>query len=309
MSAPVIDVKDLSKSFGTQTVLKNLNFQVGKGEVYSLLGMNGAGKTTVIKILTTLSHKDAGEAYVAGFDVEQEPRSVEEAISLTGQFTAVDELFTAQENLVMIGRLRHLKDAKEAALALLEQFRLLDAKDQLVASFSGGMKRRLDIAMSLIGNPQIIFLDEPTTGLDPKSRLEVWGLIRKLKEAGVTIFLTTQYIEEAEQLADRVGILKEGRLIAEGTPKELKDTVEENGVELGFYTKNDYEKAVVLLAAYSIRENVEELNIQVLTNGSAKEFALVLGMLETAGLELRAFSKIESRLEDVFLKIVEKGAA
>lgn len=309
MMNPIIEVKNLNKSFGKQAVLKDLSFNVKQGEVYSLLGINGSGKTTAIKLMATLFHKDSGTLMVGGFDVEKEPRKVEELISLTGQFAAVDELFTGQENLELIGRLRHIKEPKKVALKLLEEFRLFDAKDKLVTTFSGGMKRRLDIAMSLVGNPKIIFLDEPTTGLDPKSRLEVWGMIRKLKESGVTIFLTTQFIEEAEQLADRVGILNGGKLVAEGTPKELKATVEDNGVEVSFYSIEDFQKATALLSFYQQRKNNEELRLQVLTDGSAKAFSDVILKLEESEIELRTFSKIETKLEDVFLKIVVKEVA
>lgn len=309
MTNPMIVVKNLSKSFDKQAVLKDLSFSVNAGEVYSLLGINGSGKTTAIKMMATLSHKDNGTLLVGGFDVEKEPRKVQELISLTGQFTAVDELFTGQENLELIGRLRHIAEPKKVALELLKQFRLFDAKDKLVMTYSGGMKRRLDIAMSLVGNPKIIFLDEPTTGLDPKSRLEVWGMIRKLKENGVTIFLTTQFIEEAEQLADRVGILKEGKLVIEGTPKELKATVEDNGIEVSFYSIEDFEKAKGLLSLYKQREYKEELRLELLTDGSAKAFSMVIVTLEEAGIELRTFSKIETKLEDVFLKIVVKEVA
>ncbi len=222
MHNQAIQVKGLQKSYKQLHVLKGVDFEVEKGTVFALLGSNGAGKTTIVKILTTLLKQDGGTAAVNGFDVAAKPDGVRQSISLTGQFAAVDEVLTGRENLIMIARLRHLKNPRQFADDLLNRFGLTDAADRRVSTYSGGMRRRLDIAMSLIGNPQLIFLDEPTTGLDPEARLEVWKTVRELANNGTTVFLTTQYLDEAEQLADRIAILHEGRIIANGTLADLK---------------------------------------------------------------------------------------
>ena len=217
-----IHVTGLKKSFKTTTVLKGVDLTVRRGEIFALLGANGAGKTTLVKILSTLAKQDSGSAKVHGFDVLDEPERVRQSISLTGQFAAVDEILTGRENLVMIAKLRHLADSRRIADDLLQRFDLTDAADRRVSTYSGGMRRRLDIAMSLVGKPNIIFLDEPTTGLDPEGRLEVWKMVKELSITGTTVFLTTQYLEEAEQLADRIAILHEGTIITNGTLAELK---------------------------------------------------------------------------------------
>ncbi|PKL03476.1 MAG: export ABC transporter ATP-binding protein [Spirochaetae bacterium HGW-Spirochaetae-9] len=217
-----IHVTGLKKSFKTTTVLKGVDLTVRRGEIFALLGANGAGKTTLVKILSTLAKQDSGSAKVHGFDVLDEPERVRQSISLTGQFAAVDEILTGRENLVMIAKLRHLADSRRIVDDLLQRFDLTDAADRRVSTYSGGMRRRLDIAMSLVGKPNIIFLDEPTTGLDPEGRLEVWKMVKELSITGTTVFLTTQYLEEAEQLADRIAILHEGTIITNGTLAELK---------------------------------------------------------------------------------------
>ncbi|MDR3574605.1 MAG: ATP-binding cassette domain-containing protein [Anaerolineaceae bacterium] len=217
-----IQVKGLQKSYKQLHVLKGVDFEVERGSIFALLGSNGAGKTTIIKILTTLLKYDGGSAVVGGFDVASKPDHVRQSISLTGQFAAVDEILTGRENLIMIARLRHLQNPAQLADNLLKRFGLSDAADRRVASYSGGMRRRLDLAMSFVGKPQIIFLDEPTTGLDPEGRIEVWKIVKELAEGGTTVFLTTQNLDEAEQLADRIAILHEGRIIANGTLVELK---------------------------------------------------------------------------------------
>lgn len=203
MTETAIQVKGLKKSFKTTEVLKGVDFEVEKGSIFALLGTNGAGKTTIVKILTTLLKQDSGTAIVNGFDVEEKPDDVRQSISLTGQFAAVDEVLTGRENLIMIAELRHLKNPRQVADELLKRFGLTEAANRKVSSYSGGMRRRLDIAMSLVGKPQLIFLDEPTTGLDPEGRNEVWNTVKELAEGGTTVFLTTQYLEEAEQLADQ----------------------------------------------------------------------------------------------------------
>jgi ABC-2 type transport system ATP-binding protein len=217
-----IEVRDLQKSYQDLTVLRGVDFEVARGGIFALLGANGTGKTTVVRILSTLLKADAGTASVNGFDVATQPANVRESISLTGQFAAVDEILTGRENLVLIAQLRHLKGSGEIADRLLERFSLTDAAARRVSTYSGGMRRRLDIAMSLIGNPPVIFLDEPTTGLDPQARLEVWQAVRELAGQGTTVLLTTQYLDEAEQLADRIAILNGGRIIVNGTLAELK---------------------------------------------------------------------------------------
>lgn len=222
MQNQAIQVQGLQKSYKQLQVLKGVDFGVEKGSIFTLLGSNGAGKTTIIKILATLLKQDGGTAAVNGFDVASKPDSVRQSISLTGQFAAVDEILTGRENLIMIARLRHLKNPRQVADELLNNFGLTDAADRRVATYSGGMSRKLDIAMSLVGNPPLIFLDEPTTGLDPEARIEVWKMVKALARNGTTVFLTTQYMEEAEQLADRIAILHEGRIIANGTLAELK---------------------------------------------------------------------------------------
>jgi ABC-2 type transport system ATP-binding protein len=219
---PAIRVRSVRKAFKDVTVLRDVTFDVPRGSVFALLGSNGAGKTTLVRILSTLIKGDGGTASVAGFDVAAAPAHVRTAISLTGQFAALDEILTGRENLVLAARLRHLDRPGDVADALLERFGLVDAAPRRVSTYSGGMRRRLDIAMSLVGTPPVVFLDEPTTGLDPEGRLEVWRCVEELADRGTTVLLTTQHLEEAEHLADRIAILHEGRIIVEGTLAELK---------------------------------------------------------------------------------------
>jgi ABC-2 type transport system ATP-binding protein len=226
-----LHVQGLEKSYDKLRVLRGVDFDVGRGSIFALLGSNGAGKTTVVKILSTLLRPDAGTATVNGFDVATHPAEVRESISLTGQFAAVDEILTGRENLVLMARLRRVKDAGQRADDLLARFQLVDAAKRRVATYSGGMRRRLDIAMSLIANPPVIFLDEPTTGLDPHARIEVWNSVKELAAHGTTVLLTTQYLDEAEQLADRIAILHQGRIIVHGTLAELKQLLPPAKVE------------------------------------------------------------------------------
>jgi ABC-2 type transport system ATP-binding protein len=230
-ATPAISTRAVRKSFGEHTVLDGVDLTVTKGTIFALLGPNGAGKTTVVNILSTLLKPDAGTATVNGFDVATQPADVRESISLTGQFAAVDEILTGRENLILMARLRRVKDAGQTADDLLARFQLTDAAKRRVATYSGGMRRRLDIAMSLIGNPPVIFLDEPTTGLDPQARIEVWNSVKELAGQGTTVLLTTQYLDEAEQLADRIAILRDGRIIANGTLAELKQLLPPAKVE------------------------------------------------------------------------------
>jgi ABC-2 type transport system ATP-binding protein len=222
MSPAAIEVHGLEKSYKELQVLRGVDFEVERGSIFALLGSNGAGKTTTVRILATLLKADACQASVAGFDVAAQAAQVRDQISLTGQFAAVDEILSGRENLVLVARLRHIANPGEVADALLARFSLTDAGGRRVSTYSGGMRRRLDIAMSLVGNPAVIFLDEPTTGLDPEARIEVWDAVRELAAAGTTVLLTTQYLDEAEQLADRIAILHEGRILVNGTLAELK---------------------------------------------------------------------------------------
>lgn len=248
-----IQVTGLQKSYKQFQVLKGVDFEVKKGSIFALLGSNGAGKTTIVKILTTLLKQDGGTAAVNGFDVSAKPDDVRQSISLTGQFAAVDEILTGRENLIMIARLRHLNSPNLIADHLLNRFGLTDAADRSVSTYSGGMRRRLDIAMSLVGKPQVIFLDEPTTGLDPEARIEVWKIVKELANNGTTVFLTTQYLDEAEQLADRIAILHEGKIIANGTLEDLKKLFPPAKVE---YVEKQPSLEEIFLAIISKKEKM-----------------------------------------------------
>ena len=230
-TGPAVQVRGLEKSYKNLEVLRGVDFDVARGSIFALLGSNGAGKTTMVKILSTLLKADAGSARINGFDVAKQGADVRDSISLTGQFAAVDEILSGRENLVLVARLRHLKEPGRVADELLQRFSLTDAGARKVATYSGGMRRRLDIAMSLIGNPRVIFLDEPTAGLDPQARIEVWQAVRELAANGTTVLLTTQYLEEAEQLADTIAILHQGRIIVNGTLAELKQLLPPATVE------------------------------------------------------------------------------
>lgn len=222
MKKSIIKVREIKKSYKDVEVLKGVDFEVEQGGIFALLGSNGAGKTTMIKIMATLLKADAGSVVINGLDIEKNPGKVRASISLTGQFAAIDEILTGRENLQMIAKLRHIKNPNAVADELIKRFGMLEAADRRVGTYSGGMKRRIDIAMSLVGNPKIIFLDEPTTGLDPEARLEVWKIVKELTASGTTVFLTTQYLEEAEQLADKIAILHGGKIIALDTLEGLK---------------------------------------------------------------------------------------
>lgn len=246
-----IQVKDLQKSYKKLNVLKGVHFTVERGSIFALLGSNGAGKTTIINILTTLVKPDGGTALVNGFDVASQPEHVRQSFSLTGQFAAVDEILTGRENLLMIARLRHLKQPRQIADDVLTRFGLTDAANRRVSTYSGGMRRRLDLAMSLVGTPPILFLDEPTTGLDPEARIEVWKVVKELADGGRTIFLTTQYLDEAEQLADHIAILHEGKIIAHGTLLELQKLFPPASVE---YVEKQPTLEEIFLAIISNKE-------------------------------------------------------
>ena len=249
---PAIEITGLEKSYGDVRVLRGVDLTVPAGRIVALLGSNGAGKTTTVKILSTLLRADGGTATVCGHDVATQPEQVRESISLTGQFAAVDEILTGRENLVLVAKLRHLQGAATIAEELLSRFSLSDAADRRVATYSGGMRRRLDIAMSLIGDPPVIFLDEPTTGLDPQGRIEVWQAVRELARGGTTVLLTTQYLEEAEQLADRIAILHESRIIADGTLADLKQLLPPAQVE---YVEKQPSLEEIFLAVTTTQES------------------------------------------------------
>lgn len=266
----VIEVKGLKKSFKTNHVLKDVNFTISKGSIFALLGSNGAGKTTVVKILSTLSKPDGGKALINGFDVVRQADHVRNCISLTGQFVAVDDVLTGRENLKLIGQLLRIKDVKAKVNEWLSFFRLADAADRKVSTYSGGMRRRLDIAMSLMANPQVLFLDEPTTGMDPQNRIAMWDLVKDLAEKGTTVFLTTQYLEEAENLADHIAILHKGKILAEGTPKYLKEIMPQGGSQLTFQNEKVAVEAMEVLknngiAVDSIEQNLPSLEDVFLT--------------------------------------------
>ena len=299
-----ISVSGLEKSFKNQKVLKGVRFSVQKGQIFALLGANGAGKTTTIKILTTLLKPDKGSAQVGGYDVLQKPAHVRRQISLTGQYTALDEVLTGRENLRLIGRLRHMTDAKQKAEEMLSRFHLLDAADKPAMAYSGGMRRRLDLAMSLMGSPPILFLDEPTTGLDPQSRLAMWKIIKALAKAGTTVFLTTQYLEEAEQLADNIAILNDGEIVAEGTAAQLKKMLPRGHMELRFHDDEQSNAARKLLGEYNPKWDEEAQALLIPTDGSAKQTAQILGLLENAQIAVAEFAQKLPTLEDVFLAVI-----
>jgi ABC-2 type transport system ATP-binding protein len=304
-TTPAISVKGLRKSFGKQLVLDGIDLEVPEGTVFALLGANGSGKTTTINILTTLIQADGGTARVAGFDVQEEGAKVREQISVTGQFAAVDHVLTARENLVLMGDLRHIPDPEQTAASLLDKFDLNDAADRRLLTFSGGMRRRLDIAMSLVGEAPVIFFDEPTTGLDPKGRTEMWETIRVLAENGTTVFLTTQYLEEADRLADKIAILHDGRIVAEGSPDELKTMVPAGLVELDFGELEQLTAAQRALVGQHIVSQ-EDGKLVVATSGTVAEIADLLIRLRDSGIEPTRFTNQTPTLDDVFFKILEE---
>ena len=300
---PAIEVNELTKSFKNNSVLKGVSFTVESGKIFALLGSNGAGKTTTINILTTRMKADGGSATVNGFDVSTQADKVRKSISLTGQFAAVDDVLTARENLVLIGDLRHVKNPAQTAAELLEKVDLVGAADRRVGTFSGGMRRRLDIAMSLIGNPPIIFLDEPTTGLDPEARKQMWEAVKALADNGTTIFLTTQYLDEADVLADTIAVLHEGTIVATGTAKELKKLVPSGMVKFTFENNTQLEKAAVVLEKnYQITEK-DSLSLTVSSGDSPAQVAELFIRLRDAKLEPSDFSQHVPTLDDVFFKL------
>jgi ABC-2 type transport system ATP-binding protein len=293
----------LRKSFGDQVVLDGIDLEVPGATVFALLGPNGAGKTTTVHILSTLIGADSGDVRVAGHDVAGEPDAVRAVIGVTGQLTAVDNLLTGEENLGLMADLRHLdrREGRRRATELLERFDLAEVARKPVATYSGGMRRKLDLAMGLVGDPRIIFLDEPTSGLDPRSRRTMWQIIRDLVASGVTIFLTTQYLEEADELADRIALLDHGRLVAEGTPDQLKRRIPGGHIRLGFADPDGLESAARTLGEV-VRDD-EALTLQVPSDGSVKSLRALLDRLDNASIEVGELSIHTPDLDDVFLTL------
>ncbi|WP_432099532.1 ATP-binding cassette domain-containing protein [Streptomyces sp. WAC 04229] len=293
----------LRKSYGDKVVLDGIDLRIPAGSVFALLGPNGAGKTTVVKILSTLIAADGGQAQVAGHDLAEAPAGVRAAIGVTGQFSAVDGLITGEENMLLMADLHHLSkpDGRRVAAELLERFDLVEAAKKPAQSYSGGMKRRLDIAMTLVGDPRIIFLDEPTTGLDPRSRHNMWQIIRELVTGGVTVFLTTQYLEEADELADRIAVLNDGKIVAQGTAEQLKRLIPGGHVQLRFADPSAYQSAVVALR--DVTRNDEALSLQMPSDGSQRALRSILDRLDSAGIEADELTVHTPDLDDVFFAL------
>lgn len=303
-----IEVSGLAKSYGDNQVLKNINLKVERGTMVALLGPNGAGKTTTVRILSTLLKFDAGKVLVEGYDVKNEADEIRKIIGLTGQSAAVDELLTGRENLIMMGRLYRLTSASAKARAqeLLEEFDLVEAGDRVAKTYSGGMRRRLDLAVSLIATPPIIFLDEPTTGLDPRSRLAMWGIINDLMAKGTTILLTTQYLEEADQLADQIVVIDHGKVIAQGTATELKSKIGKDRLELTFSNKSAFDLALKTLGTKIIDSDEKELTATVIIKDTNTDVRKALEQLDSQKIKLSSMAIQKPTLDDVFLSLTGK---
>jgi len=303
MRTSAIAASGLRKAYGDKIVLDGIDLDVPAGTVFSLLGPNGAGKTTTVNVLTTLMKADGGTVRVAGHDVATETRAVRAAIGVTGQFAAVDELLTGQENLRLMADLKRLDSGagRRVTTDLLERFDLAESAQKLAATYSGGMRRKLDLAMTLVGNPKIIFLDEPTTGLDPRSRRTMWDIIRELVADGVTIFLTTQYLEEADRLVDRIAVLDRGHLVAQGTPSDLKRQVPGSHVRFRFTDVLELDAAARVLAG-ATRDD-EDLTLRVPSDGGVKSLRALLGQLDEHSITTEEFSVHTPDLDDVFLAL------
>jgi daunorubicin resistance ABC transporter ATP-binding subunit len=309
---PAVAVEALAKRFGEVVALDGIDFEVPPAGVLGLLGPNGAGKTTTVRILTTILRPDAGRATVLGHDVATDPQAVRNSIGLAGQYAAVDEVLTGRENLVMVGRLAHLPKAtaRERADDLLDRFGLTDAADRAVRTYSGGMRRRLDLAAALVHRPRVLFLDEPTTGLDPRSRLDLWDVIGELVADGTTILLTTQYLEEADRLAHNIVVVDDGRVIADGTSAELKQRIGGTVVEVGFGTEEDAQRAGSRIAGIGPVESFDDrLAVGVTVQEGTRSVIDVLRTLEAAGLVPEHLAVREPTLDDVFLQLTGHRAA
>ncbi|MGW1751707.1 ATP-binding cassette domain-containing protein [Streptomyces sp. NPDC002092] len=303
MRSSAIAVSGLRKAYGDKVVLDGVDFDVAAGSIFSLLGPNGAGKTTTVNILTTLMTADAGTVQVAGHDVVTATKQVRAAIGVTGQFAAVDELLSGRENLRLVADLKRVRAADQLVTRLLERFDLVESADKMAATYSGGMRRKLDLAMTLVGNPQVIFLDEPTTGLDPRSRRTMWEIVRELVAEGTTIFLTTQYLEEADQLADRIAVLNQGRLVAQGTPEELKRQIPGTHARFRFADIHELDAAARVLPG-STRDD-EELTLRVPNDGESRSLLALLSRLDENAINAREFSVHTPDLDDVFLALTD----
>ncbi|MFJ7270884.1 ATP-binding cassette domain-containing protein [Streptomyces sp. NPDC099050] len=305
MTSWAITANGLRKSYGDKTVLDGIDLAVPQGTVFSLLGPNGAGKTTTVQILSTLVSPDpaSGEIRVGGHDLAADPRAARAAIGVTGQFSAVDGLITGEENMLLMADLHHLpkREGRRVAAELLERFDLVEAAKKPASTYSGGMRRRLDIAMTLVGDPRIIFLDEPTTGLDPRSRHTMWQIIRELVSGGVTVFLTTQYLEEADQLADRIAVLNDGRIAAEGTAEELKRLIPGGHVRLRFSDPHAYRSATAVLG--EVTRDDEALALRIPGDGSQRALRSILDRLDSAGIEADELTVHTPDLDDVFFAL------
>ncbi|GAA3892384.1 ATP-binding cassette domain-containing protein [Streptomyces sp. NPDC002387] len=305
MTELAIAADGLRKSYGDKTVLDGVDLAVPEGTIFCLLGPNGAGKTTAVKILSTLISPDpaSGPIRVGGHDLATEAQALRAAIGVTGQFSAVDSLITGEENMLLMADLHHLskREGRQVTARLLERFDLTEAAGKPASTYSGGMKRRLDIAMTLVGNPRIIFLDEPTTGLDPRSRHNMWRIVRELVSDGVTVFLTTQYLEEADELADRIAVLNDGRIAAEGTAEELKRLVPGGHVRLRFTDPASYRSAATALSGAS--RDDEALTLQLPSDGSQRELRSILDRLDSAGIEADELTVHTPDLDDVFFAL------
>lgn len=306
-----VEVKGLHKSYGKVKVLKGIDFNVKHGSILALLGPNGAGKTTTIRILSTLLRPDKGSASIVGYDVVKNAEEVHGCIGLTGQYAAVDEYLTAEENLMMMGRLYRLsrEDTKRRTDELLKQVDLVEASKRPVKTYSGGMRRRLDLAMSLIAIPPVIFLDEPTTGLDPRSRLTMWEMIKQLADHGITILLTTQYMDEADYLADKIVVIDNGKVIAEGTADSLKSKVGSDRLELTISKKSDFEKAKQIIGGKNQQADPEQRTISIASKGGAKKAKELLQELEDSKVEVETISMHRPTLDDVFMSLTGHAAS
>lgn len=303
-----IEAKNLRKSYGKNEVLRGISLKVERGTMLALLGPNGAGKTTTVRILSTLLGFDSGSVAIEGFDVKKNADDVRRVIGLTGQSAAVDEMLTGRENLVMMGKLYHLttRSARARAQELLEEFDLVDAANRPAKTYSGGMRRRLDLAVSLIATPPIIFLDEPTTGLDPRSRIAMWDIINRLKQDGATILLTTQYLEEADQLADKIVVIDGGKVIAEGTAKELKSKVGHDRLELAFGSVASFKKAADVLGKSIQETNKDDKSVTIVLKDTNADVRKVLDVLQKHKLKFDSMAVHKPTLDDVFLSITGK---
>lgn len=304
MNHAAISVEHLKKSYGKHAVLDGINFEVERGSIFALLGENGAGKTTTVRILSTLIHADSGVSEIEGLDTKKDPESVKRLISLTGQYATVDELLTGEENLMMMGRLNHLgrKAAKRRTGELLKQFNLVDAAKKTAKSYSGGMRRRLDIAISLLSTPKVIFLDEPTTGLDPRSRRSMWKLIQQLADNGVTIFLTTQYLEEADHLADKIAVIDSGKIVEMGSSEELKNIIGEEKLELSFAAEDALKKAQNILNGF-MNESQKTISVNAESTGDLRH---LLNNLYEIDIEPKTINFRKPTLDDVFMEITDR---